>query len=165
MLWPFAFLRRFHPKRTRGTRTKPGGPRRAVYSRPAVEELEPRILLAHHRELLPHPHQVAAPVHVAARLSLRAHQGGALGTPGTPGQTLRVTFTWTASDAAFPNELGLFAVDDASGRLGNLTPGQRGYVAAALARSRRQVVFASGRGVGATRVLQLPTGRCFGLYL
>src|SRR5262249_10685764 len=109
MLWPFSFLRRFHQRRTRGTRTKPGGPRRPLYSRPVVEELEPRILLAHHLALLPHPHRDIAPVHVAARLSLRAHQGEALATPGALGQMVRVSFTWTASDAVFHNELGLFA--------------------------------------------------------
>jgi RHS repeat-associated protein len=91
--------------------------------------------------------------------------GEALAVPGLPGQTARVRFTWTASDAAYHNELGLFAVDDASGRIGRLRPGDAGYAAAALARRRVLIVFASGQAPGATRALELPSGRFFGMFL
>src|SRR5262249_24438357 len=103
--------------------------------------------------------------HTAHGPKTHAHAGQALRTAGLAGQVMRVRFTWTASDAAFRNELGLNAVDDASGSIGTLRPGDHGYAAAALARARRRVVFASGERVGATRSLELPAGQLFGLYL
>jgi hypothetical protein len=106
-------------------------------------------------------------MHIAAvpRVAPHAYRGQALAVPGLPGQTVVTRFTWTASDAAFHNELGLFLVDDPSGRIGNLRPGSRGYVAAALAPSRRHVIFARGQAAGAVRTLELPAGRFFGMYL
>jgi hypothetical protein len=74
-----------------------------------------------------------------------------------------VTFTLEARSTPFHDELGLFLVDDSSGRIGKLKPGDRGYTAAAL--KRRQIVFASNQVAGATTALQLPGSRYFGTYL
>src|SRR4030095_10813648 len=60
-----------------------------------------------------------------------------------PGQgAVDLTFDFVFSEAAVPNELGLFRVDALDGRVGNLSPAEPGYLAAALARA--QTVFASG---------------------
>jgi hypothetical protein len=133
-----------------------------------VEQLEPRILLAGRPvPLVPPPAGLVA-LHVAAdvgRSAAPVRTGMVLAVPGLPGQTVRARFTWTGSDAAFHNEFGLFRVDDRSGRVGRLRPGQPGYAAAALSRGRAKVILASGEAAGATRALDLPSGRFFGLYL
>jgi uncharacterized repeat protein (TIGR01451 family) len=75
----------------------------------------------------------------------------------------RLTFKLVSRSAAFRNELGLFPVDSADGRIGNLLPGDPGYAAAALA--RRRVLFRRDDGAGTIRRLTLPAGAFFGLYL
>lgn len=75
----------------------------------------------------------------------------------------RLTFKLVSRSAAFRNELGLFRVDSADGRIGNLQPGDPGYAAAALA--RRRVLFRRNDGAGTIRRLTLPAGTFFGLYL
>jgi hypothetical protein len=158
--------------RERAPAKKSGGKRRGGGPRLAVEQLESRILPAHpFAPLLLAPPEVvnlhlarALPpgVHHAAHL---AHQGPALAVPGLPGQTVRTHFTRTARNTPFNNEVGLFLVDDAYGHIGKLQPGQRGYAAAALSRSRSRVLFARGQTAGASRVLDLPSDRFFGVYL
>ena len=75
----------------------------------------------------------------------------------------RLMFKLVSRSAAFRNELGLFPVDSADGRIGNLLPGDPGYAAAALA--RRRVLFRRDDGAGTIRRLTLPAGAFFGLYL
>jgi parallel beta-helix repeat protein len=75
----------------------------------------------------------------------------------------RLTFKLVSRSAAFRNELGLFQVDSADGRIGNLRPGDPGYAAAALA--RRRVLFRRDDGAGTIRRITLPAGAFFGLYL
>jgi RHS repeat-associated protein len=148
--------------------TKARGKRRRSRCSPGVEELEPRVLLADSLArallLVPEtvPHHVAAQGHQAA---LPSRRGPALLVPGLPGQTVGVRFTWTARDAQFNNELGLFFVDSAKGQIGRLLPGEPGYAAAALARAHSRVIFASGQTVGASRSLDLPSGRYVSFYL
>jgi len=83
--------------------------------------------------------------------------------PGQPGTKTTVTFTLAARNTPFHDEFGLFLVDDPSGRIGKLQPGDRGYTAAAL--ERREIVFAPSQNAGADVALQLPAGRYFGTYL
>jgi hypothetical protein len=83
--------------------------------------------------------------------------------PGAIGQLVYATFTLTVRRAAYQNEIGLFLVDDATGRIGTLRPGDRGYAAAAL--GRRQILFNRGQRAGAVTHLQLPAGGFFGTYL
>jgi hypothetical protein len=169
MLRPFSFLSRIDVNRRASQARKLRARHRDALNRVMVEELEPRTLPAH--RLLQLPEAVPGTGHLRlvgqgphthpARSAARA----VLLVPGLPGQTDRVRFTWTAGDASFQNELGLFLVDDASGRIGRLRPGDHGYAAAALAPRRSRVIFASGTAGGATRSLLLPAGRFFALYL
>jgi cyclophilin family peptidyl-prolyl cis-trans isomerase len=85
--------------------------------------------------------------------------------PGIAGQTVPTTFTWLSREAGFNNEIGLFRVDSADGRIGTLQPSDPGYARAALTSSTRQTIFASGQGAGAITTLSLPGGSLFGLYL
>src|SRR5262249_36090100 len=84
--------------------------------------------------------------------------------PGTPGTVISTTFTATTRETAFDNEFGVFFVDDVSGRIGNLHPGDNGYSAVALTTERKRVVFAAGKEL-ATTSLDLPAGTFFGFYL
>jgi hypothetical protein len=86
-------------------------------------------------------------------------------TPGQAGQTVNVTFTWTDRDALYNNEMGVFVVDDAEGRIGNLRPGDVGYAEAVLTHASRQIIFASGQTAGAVAQVTLPSQKYVGLYL
>jgi hypothetical protein len=90
---------------------------------------------------------------------------GALLVPGTLGQTTLTTFEWTGKGGRFNNELGLFRVDDATGRIGSLLPGDAGYAAAALGNGNSQVIFARGQSVGAQASLSLASGNYIAWYL
>src|SRR5262249_41617375 len=83
--------------------------------------------------------------------------------PGQAGQTTEATFTLIRREAHLLNELGLFVVDDASGRIGAHHPGDRGCAAAALA--RRVKLFDRGQEQGATARVLLHGGAFFGTYL
>lgn len=83
--------------------------------------------------------------------------------PPSIARAQRLTFKLVGRSAAFRNELGLFQVDSADGRIGNLLPGDAGYAAAALA--RRRLLFRRDDGAGTIRRLTLPAGAFFGLYL
>ena len=56
----------------------------------------------------------------------------AISLPGEENQSLKTTLSFISRDADFTNEVGLFLVDDETGRIGNLTPDDEGYAAAAL---------------------------------
>jgi RHS repeat-associated protein len=105
------------------------------------------------------------------RLATSAHQrqqhanGGAtaFSVPGNPGQVVPVTFQLQERMAWYRNEIGLFQVDDPSGRIGRLDPADHGYAAAAL--KRRKVLFSRQQDAGAVTQLDLPAGSYFGIYL
>src|SRR5262249_11136113 len=60
-----------------------------------------------------------------------------------PGQgPIDLTFDFVFAEAAVPNELSVFQVDDLNGRVGNLSPAEAGYLPAAVARA--QTVFPFG---------------------
>jgi hypothetical protein len=84
---------------------------------------------------------------------------------GDAGQAVKVSFDWTFREAGYNNEVGIFRVDDASGRIGTLRPGDDGYARAALDASRAQVIFASGNGAGAKHDLTLEGGGLYGFYI
>jgi len=69
----------------------------------------------------------------------------------------------TCTASAFRNEFGVFGVDNAAGRIGQLHPGDPGYAAAALA--RRRVIFTGSDPAGTVRRLKLPADAIFGRYL
>jgi hypothetical protein len=84
---------------------------------------------------------------------------------GAVGSTTTLSINWQSRDAAYNNEIGLYRVDDASGRIGNLKPGDAGYAAAALAADRAIVLFKSGAGTGAKATAQLAAGQYVGFFL
>jgi hypothetical protein len=84
---------------------------------------------------------------------------------GAAGDMVKLTFDWTFREAGYDNEVGVFRVDDASGRIGDLRPGDAGYALAALGAGRAQIVFESGKGAGAKRELALEAGALYAFYL
>ena len=74
-----------------------------------------------------------------------------------------LTITLVSRHAKYKNEFGLFIVDDAQGRIGNLLPGDSGYARAAV--SRTKIVFGANTKIRTTANLTLPPGGHFGMYL
>jgi len=89
--------------------------------------------------------------------------GGAIATGGVAGQRVPIKFTKSGGDSAFNSEVGLFLVDDISGRIGTLSPGDEGYVQAAM--QRRRIMFAPSAPIGATKIIRLPGAAFFGTYI
>lgn len=85
--------------------------------------------------------------------------------PGEVGRTTPARFTLVDREASFGNELGLFLVDDATGRIGDLDPGDAGYATAALAAVRSRVLFSPGDGAGAVNEFDLEAGAFLAFYL
>jgi hypothetical protein len=74
-----------------------------------------------------------------------------------------LTITLVARQATYKNEFGLYFVDDASGRIGTLRPGDSGYARAAIGRTK--AVFTSTDKIGTKHIVNLPAGTFYGLYL
>jgi hypothetical protein len=55
---------------------------------------------------------------------------------------VNVSFDFVFREATYNNELGFFPVDDPTGRIGDLNPGESGYLSTAL--DRAQIIFPSG---------------------
>ena len=85
--------------------------------------------------------------------------------PGSVGQTVTVTFRYAGRSAHYRNELAIYPVDDSTGRIGNLKPGDRGYAAAALTSPGRQLIFTQKQGTGAVKEVTLPSGAEYGFIL
>ncbi len=83
--------------------------------------------------------------------------------PGTIGSTQQITFQFSSAESNSKSEFGFFKVDDATGKIGTLTPGSAGYFAAAMA--RRQIVFAKGATVGASQNVTVNGGDLLVTYL
>jgi VCBS repeat-containing protein len=83
--------------------------------------------------------------------------------PGAHGTQLEAVFTFGPRNATYHNEAGIYRVDDASGRIGNLLPGASGYAEAALARS--QVLFSPHAKPGDEQRLTLEGGAYYGFYI
>jgi uncharacterized protein YkwD len=58
------------------------------------------------------------------------------GIPNLAFGTINAKFTEVSAQASYHNYAGLYRVDDASGKIGNLNPGDAGYMTAALQRSK-----------------------------
>jgi RHS repeat-associated protein len=91
--------------------------------------------------------------------------GAALALPGVTGQTVKATFTASGVNSAYANEFGIFPVNDATGRIGTLEPGDPGYEAAALSEPGSRVVFAQSPVQAESATVNLPGGSFLGLYL
>lgn len=91
--------------------------------------------------------------------------GGAYYVPGAIGATQTINMEWTSRQATFNNEIGMYVVDDAEGRVDGLLPGSDGYANAVLTRTSTQVLFNSGEGTGASNDVTLTGGQRVGFYL
>ena len=74
-----------------------------------------------------------------------------------------MTFTLTRRSTAYRNEVGLFLVDDAVGRIGKLLPGATGYAEAAMRGAI--TLFRTDQEAGAVTRVGLPAGRYYAMYL
>jgi cyclophilin family peptidyl-prolyl cis-trans isomerase len=83
--------------------------------------------------------------------------------PGDVGTSRQITVQLTSSETDFQNEVGFFKADDASGRIGTLSPGDAGYFAAAMA--RKQVLFARGTAVGTSTDITVNGGDVLVMYI
>jgi hypothetical protein len=144
--------------------------------RPQLERCEPRILLdgdvtAAARQGLPlkiDGRLVATPslpgiANTQTQRRVTSRAPAAFQVPGDPSTAVWLSFTLTQRQAWYRNEVGLFLVDDATGRIGRLRPGDRGYAASAL--KHRRVIFERGQDAGAVTSLELPASRYYGWYL
>ncbi|MSR57079.1 MAG: peptidylprolyl isomerase [Planctomycetaceae bacterium] len=99
----------------------------------------------------------------------------ALRITGSSDHTVPVTFTLESSkDSPFSHEstsnqsahgeLGLFVVDDSSGSIGGIAPGDPGYLQAVLNSSTRQVIFSQGDAAATQKTISLTGGVLIGWY-
>ncbi|MBL8823222.1 MAG: tandem-95 repeat protein [Planctomycetia bacterium] len=89
--------------------------------------------------------------------SIKPVRESVLQIPGQPGQTVATHFTLAARSAGYRNEAGFFLVDDASGSINGIMPGDAGYAQAALMSESRQVIFSKNSRVGTSRKVSLPS--------
>jgi hypothetical protein len=85
--------------------------------------------------------------------------------PEQPGGIVPLEVTKVSTAAKFRNEMGVFVVDDAQGRLGDLLPGDPGYARAALSSNRHQVVVTGEQANGTKTRIDVPSGQYLGWYL
>src|SRR5262245_48577411 len=83
--------------------------------------------------------------------------------PGASGISTTVAFTLGSHEAVFNNEVGVFAVQDSSGRVNGLLPGDLGYLQAAL--SGAQVLFRTSMPNGTEKDLTFAGGTQLAFYL
>jgi hypothetical protein len=76
--------------------------------------------------------------------------------------TLNATLV-PGSESAPSGDLGVFFVDDPSGKIGTLSPGDSGYAAAALASNNSMVLF--NAGVNGAKQVTVPAGKYLAFYL
>ncbi|NEO82787.1 MAG: DUF4347 domain-containing protein [Spirulina sp. SIO3F2] len=97
------------------------------------------------------------------------YDGNWLGTNSPGGQTFKLTLQ--SQNTGGLNELGMFRVDDAEGTIEGIAPGESGYMAAAMARSRIVMSALSNfsdnlfPGLETTRHLTMEGNSFWGFYL
>jgi hypothetical protein len=80
-------------------------------------------------------------------------------------EALTLEFTWTRAEARYRNEVGLFRVEDAAGRVDGLLPTDPGYAQAALAPGNATVLFARGAKTGTKARVTLAGDAYYGFFL
>jgi len=83
---------------------------------------------------------------------------------GNPGDTTPVTFGLGTLDTS-KYDVGLYRVDDVTGAIGNLKPGDVGYLGAALAADRAVTLFNAYSQAGSAAQVDLKAGDLYGFYL
>lgn len=97
-------------------------------------------------------------------VQLSSQLGDVLLVPGSSTETVKLSFQWTERDAAFNNEIGVFAIDD-QGRVDGIDPSDPKYAQTAIGSSTRQIIFAKGRQAGNWNELSFQEGSRLGFYL
>ncbi|WP_422925495.1 putative Ig domain-containing protein [Singulisphaera sp. PoT] len=144
------------PSRSRSPQPFNARPKRRIVP-PATEALEARTLLSR---------LSAAVTEQAVRPSALAGSSVVLLTvPGQAGQMVTVTFHLDDRQASYRNEMGIFPVLNANGRVGQFRPGAPGYLRAALTRPGARVIFGQDAPKGSSVTVMLPGGTSYGLYL
>jgi VCBS repeat-containing protein len=83
--------------------------------------------------------------------------------PTTASGPITAAFTWETKHSSASLEFGIYQVTDASGRIGDLRPGDNGYVLAAL--QSGITLFAKGKGAGDIATVVLEPGAFYAFYL
>jgi hypothetical protein len=89
--------------------------------------------------------------------------GTALQLPSELTETITGRFNLISKESTYQNEIGIFTVDDANGKINNLLPGDQGYAQAAI--NRKQKLFNSQQAIGAATELNLTGNKYIGFYL
>jgi hypothetical protein len=73
--------------------------------------------------------------------------------PGALGTSEQLVFSYESRQAAYHNEIGIYQVDDFTGKVNGIAPGQPGYAQAVLSSPSRQTIFASNQLAGVSRTI------------
>jgi len=90
---------------------------------------------------------------------------GVFQVPGQAGESVSLESSVKFRGAEYNNEMGVAYVDDASGRVGELMPADRGWLQALVGRAQHSTVLNSGVKQGDIGQVQLSAGRHFVFYL
>jgi choice-of-anchor C domain-containing protein len=85
--------------------------------------------------------------------------------PGKAGTTTTVILNLDGGDSNFSSEYGIYSVDNANGDVDGLKPGDTGYAVAALAGTRRSVVYDGTATSPPKTEVPLAAGSYFGFYM
>jgi cyclophilin family peptidyl-prolyl cis-trans isomerase len=85
--------------------------------------------------------------------------------PGQGTTAEALTFKYVAKLTDYMDEVGFFQVDDTTGKIGTLSPGDPGYAQAAISSATKQVLFTPSQTTGATDTISLTPGKLLGFYL
>ncbi|MEZ6061266.1 MAG: putative Ig domain-containing protein [Planctomycetaceae bacterium] len=102
---------------------------------------------------------------VVVTLTVGDLPGPTILTPPSPTGVVSATFTLDERMAAYRSEFGIFKVDDETGRIGNLTPDDRGYARAALTSASQLTIFERNAAVGSQVTVELEADAHYGVYL
>ncbi|MEM9804842.1 MAG: putative Ig domain-containing protein [Cyanobacteria bacterium P01_D01_bin.56] len=100
-----------------------------------------------------------------ASITQVAALGDVLQMPGVSATQTSLRFEWSARDAFYNNEVGVYVMDDALGTVSGLKPGDAGYAKAVLTQAESHVLFFSGETAGAWAELDFEGGTQLGFYL
>jgi parallel beta-helix repeat protein len=94
-----------------------------------------------------------------------AQEQSSFTVPGTPNEVVLVRFQLLARQASFHNEVGMFIVDDAQGRIAGLLPSHPQYLRRAVQLGRWRVIFRRGQRMDSTLDIPLNGGARLMFYL
>jgi hypothetical protein len=96
---------------------------------------------------------------------LLAKEQSTFTVPGTSNQLVLVQFRLLARHTSFRDEVGVFLVDDAQGRIAGLLPNNPHYLRRAMQLGRWRVIFSKGQKVGSTLDMRMNGGERLMFYL